>query len=141
MSPVQKYAWRSFSFDLPAGLDDESVLTFLARDGDEVDVNVTITRDDKAGTMDAYLASAVDDLRKSLSAYKLVGQSGRKVAGRDARVLEHSATSPDGKTLCQVQAYIDDGDDVVIVTATGRDDAKARMQALFDKIIESFRAG
>jgi hypothetical protein len=135
------YGWRSFSFDLPDGLEDESVLTFIGRDGEEVDMNVTFTRDALGGGFDDYLASAVDDLRKSLSAYKLVGQQDTKVGGRAAKLLEHSATSPDGRTLCQMQAYIEDDKDVVIVTATGREEAKSRLQKTFDKIIESFRAG
>ncbi len=134
-----QYGWRRFSFDLPDGLEDESVLTFLALHGEQVAFNITLSRAPLGASFDAYLADAVDDLRRSLSAYKLVGQSSRKVAGLDARVLEHTATSPDGETLCQRQAYVANGKEVLIVTATGREDQKADLAAAFEKILTSFR--
>jgi hypothetical protein len=135
-----QYGWRGFSFDLPQGLEDESVLTFIGRDQEKVDLNITVTRDRMEGGFDPYLASAVDDLKKSLSGYKLVDQKPRKIAGTDARVLEHTATNPEGQTLRQLQAYVADGDDVVIITATGHDESRDKLAKAFDGIIESFRA-
>lgn len=135
-----KYGWRSFAFDLPDGLEDETVLTFLALRDEAVAFNVTLSRAPLSGTFDAYLAEAVDDLRRSLSAYKLVRQTPRKVGGLDARVLEQTATSPDGETLYQHQAYVANGKEVVIVTATGREDQRDALGKAFEHILESFRA-
>ena len=135
-----KYGWRRFSFDLPNDLEDQSVLAFLERKGDEVDVNVTLTAAKLEGSLDAYLAAAVDEVSKSLSGYKLIGKTERKVAGQDVQVLEHSATSPEGKTLCLLQAYIPDGDDVAIVTATGNGDSRARVEELFEGFVGSMRS-
>lgn len=134
-----KYGWRSYTFDVPAGLEDESALTFLAFDGDTVSFNVTLTRSALQGTFDAYLAEAIEDLRRSLGSYKLLGQTTRKVAGLDARVLEQTATSPDGETLAQLQAYIANGKEVLIVTATGRMGEKDRLHKAFEHIVSSLR--
>lgn len=135
-----KYGWRRFSFDLPPGLEDRSVLAFLERKGEEVDVNVTFTASRLDGSFDDFLAATVEGTRKNLSGYKLVGQSDRKVAGADAKVLEHSATAPDGKTLSLLQAFVPDGEDVAIITVTGNGESKARVQELFDSCVGSLRA-
>lgn len=135
------YGWRSFSFDLPSGLEDESVLTFLARQGTDVRFNVTLSRAPLAGPFEAHLADAIADLKRSLPAYQLVAQTSRKVAGLDARVLEHTTTSAPGVTLRQLQAYVANGSEVLIVTATGRDDERQAFGDAFEHILGSLRAG
>lgn len=134
------YGWRSFSFDLPRGLEDESVLTFLARQGADVRFNVTLSRAPLAGPFESYLADAIADLKRSLPAYQLVTQTSRQVAGLDASVLEHTTTSSQGITLRQLQAYIANGSEVLIVTATGRDEERLACGDAFEHILGSFRA-
>lgn len=134
-----KYGWRTFTFDLPEGLEDESVLTFLALRGETVTFNVTVSREPLRGTFESYLAQVVDDLRRALGAYKLVSESKRKVAGLDAKVLEHTATSPEGETLRQLQAHIANGKEVVLVTATGRDDQRDALARALEHILDSWR--
>ena len=136
---LMRYEWRGFAFDLPEGLEDESVLTFLHRQGGQVDVNITLTRDALSGPLESYLGDAVDSLKRSLSAYRLVDQQTRKVAGREARVLEHEATATDGRGLWQKQAYIVDGKDVVIVTVTSRDDERAQGAKTFEDFLASLQ--
>lgn len=133
-----RYEWRGFAFDLPDGLEDESVLTFVHRRADQVDLNITLTRDKLAGPLAGYLADAVDTLKRSLAAYRLVDQRERVVAGKPARLLEHEAKGADGRALRQLQAYIVDGDDVVIATVTALDEERGRAAAAFDAFIASF---
>lgn len=135
-----KYGWRSFAFDLPEGLEDETVLTFLSLRGDTVAFNVQLSRAPLGGPLDAYVAEALDDVRRSLSAYQLLGQRTRKVGGLDAHVIEQAATSPDGETLYQRQAYVANGKEVLVVTATGRDTERDALGKAFEHILDTFRA-
>jgi hypothetical protein len=131
--------WRGFRFDLPTGLDDETVLTFVSRKGGAVDLNVTFTRDAVKGKLEAYLADAVEQMKTQLSGYRLVDKTEKKIAGKDGFVLEHTTTSKDGATLRMLQAYVPDGDDVVIITGTSADADRARLQKHFDGIVSSLK--
>lgn len=133
------YAWRTYRFDLPAGLDDESVLTFLSRKGGAVDLNVTISRDHLTAKLDRYLADSVEQMKKQLSGYRLVERTTRAVAGKDAVVLEHGTTAKDGAALRMVQAYVPADGEVLIVTATGPEAERARLLATFDAVVGSLR--
>jgi hypothetical protein len=133
------YAWRSFRFTLPAGLEDESVLTFLSRKGGAVDLNVTFTRDKLKGKLEPYIADAVEQMKTQLSGYKLVDKQPKNIAGAGAFVLEHGTTAPDGASLRMLQAYVPDGDDLVIITATAAEGERARLQKTFDAIVGSLR--
>jgi hypothetical protein len=133
-----KYGWRGYSFDVPEDLDDETVVAFLAREGDTVDYNITVSRDGLDGKLDTYLADAVDELGKSLSGYQLVDQSEAKAGDRSARILNHKAVSPEGDVLKLRQAYIDCGAEVVIVTGTGREGSEEKLGKAFDRILQSF---
>jgi hypothetical protein len=139
---AMEYGWRSFRFDLPAGLEDESVLTFLSRKGEIVDLNLTFTRDKlpKPARIEAYLLEAADQMKAQLSGYRLVSRQSRKLAGRDAFVLEHATTAPDGATLKMLQAYVPDGDEVLIVTATAAEADERRLAKTFEDVITSLRA-
>jgi hypothetical protein len=133
------YAWRSLRFDLPAGLDDESVLTFLARKGGAVDLNLTFTRDRLSGKLELYLADAVEQMKKQLSGYQLVDRQARKIAGKDGFVLEHSTTAKNGAALCMLQAYLPDGEELVIVTGTAAGTERARLLKAFEAVVGSLK--
>lgn len=134
------YGWRGFTFDLPSGLDDESVLTFLHRRDGAVDLNLTVTRDALRGTLDAYLADAVGQMTKEVSGYRLVSKTPRAIAGRDGFVLEHTTTGKDGDGLCILQAYVPDGGHVLIVTGTVTQSERAQLLTAFDGVVNSLRA-
>lgn len=133
------YGWRALCFDLPAGLDDESVLTFVSRKGGVVDLNLTFTRDTLKGKLETYLADAVEQMKLQLSGYRLLDKKPRKIAGRDGFVLEHSTTSKEGATLRILQAYVPNDEELVIVTGTGAETEHARLAKHFDEVVASIR--
>lgn len=133
------YAWRSWRFDLPAGLADETVLTFLSRKGAAVDLNVTFTRERLTGKLEPYIVDAVEQMKKQLSGYKLVDKSARKIAGKDGFVLEHSATAKDGASLSMMQAYVAEGEELLIVTGTAAGGERARLHKTFDGVVASLK--
>ena len=131
------YAWRSWRFDLPAGLSDETVLTFLSRKGAAVDLNLTLTRERLSGKLEPYLVDAIEQMKKQLSGYKLVDKSARKIAGKDGFVLEHSTTAKDGSSLCLMQAYVAEGEELVIITGTAASTERARLHKSFEGVVAS----
>ncbi len=134
------YLWRTYRFELPAGLDDETVLTFLGKKGGVVDLNLTFTRERAPAKLDRYLADAVEQMKKQLSGYRLVERTARAVAGVDAVVLEHGTTAKDGAGLRMLQAYVPRDGELLIVTATGAEGDRARLAATFDAVLASLRS-
>lgn len=133
------YGWRQLTLDLPEELEDHSTLTFVERRGERVIVSLTVTRERMEHGLDAYVADAVDAMRRSLGGYQVVRRASRPVAGLDARVLEQTAVGHDGLPLRQLQAYVADGAEVVIVTATALDDARDRLATTFNRVLDGLR--
>ena len=133
------YRWRKLAFDLPEGLEDDSVLTFVGRTEAHGDINVTCVQDSVDGPLDSYLAEAVDDMGRSFPAYALLEQTSRDVAGLSARILEQSIGDAGGDSLLQFQAYLPHGADITIFTVTGQKAARVQIVATLDDILRTFR--
>lgn len=133
------YRWRNLAFDLPAGLEDDSVLTFVGRTDAHGDINVTCVQDSLEGDLEAYLADAVDDMGRSFPSYQLLEQSSREVAGLGARILEQTIGDAESESLLQFQAYLPHGDGITIFTATGQRAARSQIAAALDDILRTFR--
>ena len=133
------YRWRNLAFDLPAGLEDDTVLTFVGRTEAHGDINVTCVQDSLDEAIDPYLAAAVDDMARSFPDYKLLEQSSREVAGLSARILEQSIGDAESESLLQFQAYLPHGKDITIFTATGQKAARSQIVAALDDILRTFR--
>jgi hypothetical protein len=135
------YHWRSLRFTVPVGFDDDTVVTFLRRRGDVVEVNITMTREALDEPIESYLKTAVSQLGKQLSGYRLAERKDTTVDGAPAVVLEHRATAPDGQGLVMLQAYLPRSGEVHIVTATGRDAVSAQVHTAMSELLASLRHG
>jgi hypothetical protein len=135
------YHWRSLRFTVPAGFDDDTVLTFLRRRGEAVEVNITVTRETLDEPLENYLKTAVSQLGSQLSGYRLAERKDTTVDGAAAVVLEHRATAPDGQGLVMLQAYLARPGEVHVVTATGRDAVSAQVHTAMSELLASLRRG
>jgi hypothetical protein len=143
------YVWKSLRFELPQGLLDQTALTFV----DEQQTHqITVTLDEKAGAFAAYVETQLKEVASALPGYQLVAKNARNVNGKDAVVVEQKATAQAG-TMRQLQAYVDFGGQVAIVTASHLDKPSKKsaleavkgaeqspVDAAFEKILNSLSA-
>lgn len=136
----EPYLWRGWRFDPPKGLHDQTVLVLVDKKDGPVGHSVTLTIDDLAGQdLDAYVADQVRELTTTLSGYQLKKKEEKKIGGRKGLVLDQTATSPEGHPVVQRQAYLQDGKQVLVVTATGGEAAKKACDASFDAVVASLQ--
>jgi hypothetical protein len=132
--------WRGFRFEVPPGLSDETTLAFADPEGPRPSHTVTVgflPRGD-AKDLKAYVASQLKHLESSLRGYKVKGTRDAEVGGAKAIVVEQQATL-DNETIAQVQTYVDDGQQVVVLTASSRPGSKQTAQALMESVVKSFK--
>jgi hypothetical protein len=134
------YAWNGLSFDVPSGLVDQTVVSFVDNPA-APNFTVTLSKDTRGGTaFGAYVKSQLGELMGSLSGYVAIGETEQVVGGRPAVVVEHRARTPQGITVRQRQAYVDMADAVVILAVTWPDKPNARATEAFDTLLNSIRA-
>jgi len=129
------YFWRDLRFDVPAGFDDDSVLTFQAAGA----VSLTVARDVLAGSVDAYA-------RDQEQAFKATKPAGYRVEGPRAldgigAVVDRRFDDPGGPVV-QRQAFVAGAKGVVvIVTGTARATAgDAAKKAVVD-LVQTLKVG
>jgi hypothetical protein len=132
-----RYMFRDLSFEVPAGLHDQSMIVLV----DDDNIALTLARDLKEGPLKQYVDDAVTELAASMNAYKLEHREQRKVAGRDAVVLVQKAVSPEGRPVSQLQAYVELGKDVLVVTATSSTASEAQSEKLFEQVLSTLKTG
>ena len=134
------YLWRGWRFDPPKGLHDQTVLVLVDKKDGPVGHSVTLTIDELQGQeLDGYVTEQVRELSTTLQGYQLKKKDEKKIAGLKGYVLEQTATSPEGQPVVQKQAYLQDGKQVLVVTATAGDAAKKACEASFDAVLSSLK--
>ena len=115
------YSWNGLSFELPASVVDQTVLSFV--DNPEApSFTVTVSKDFRGDAPFAvYVKGQVDDLVRALPGYASTSQEDHTVNGRAAIVVEHKARSPQGTTMRQRQAWVDLEGGVAILAVTWPD--------------------
>jgi hypothetical protein len=133
------YSWNDLRFDLPAGLVDQTVVTFVD-DAATPSFQVTVTVDGRGSqAFEAYVEAQLADLARAVPGYSSTARTEDKTgAGRPAIVVEHTARSPEGQAMRQRQAYVDlAGERVAIVTVTHADKDTPRAKVAFASILSS----
>jgi hypothetical protein len=133
------YVWNSLTFDPPAGLVDQTVVSFVDNAA-EPTFTVTISQDARGSTaFAAYVDAQLADLPRALPGFAAVGT--KKQQGNAVVVVEHKAQSPGGQPMRQKQAYVDGKDgNVAILTVTCADKPHAKADAAFDQMLKSLGA-
>lgn len=136
----EPYLWRGWRFDPPKGLHDQTVLVLVDKKDGPVGHSVTLTIDDLQGQdLDGYVTEQVRELSATLQGYQLKKKEETKIGGAKAVVLDQTATSPEGQPVVQKQAYLQDGKQVLVVTATAGDAGKKACDASFDAVVSSLK--
>jgi hypothetical protein len=134
------YAWRDLRFEVEDGLTDQSMVVLAKPGGVLPRYTLSIGRDALGGRpLAGYVDEALRELTSSLSGYRLERRENKTVAGRAAVLVDQSALSPEGKAIAQRQAFISDGDSVVVVTGTTHE-AQAEAQAAVDRVLQSLKS-
>jgi hypothetical protein len=123
------YAWRDLRFDLPAGLDDDTLVTFTAPDGSH---NVTLTRDALPGPLDAY-ARAQEQALAARTTTKDTRVHALDLGGRSAVVVDRVLPQKRGEALVQRQLFVSPAPGIVAVvtsTSTASSSSRAHEAAL-----------
>ena len=131
------YAWRAWRFDPPAALADQSMLLFLDAQAEETPLSITLVRDALEAGLAAYVDEALREIAARTSAFHVVKRADEKVGGRPALVIEQTLKSDTGIAVSQIQAYVDDGEGVTIVTATAAAADAERARAAFRAVTAS----
>lgn len=130
------YFWRDLRFDVPAGFDDDSVLTFQAAGA----VSLTVARDALTGTVDAY-AREQEQAFKATKRAGYTAEGPRAVEGIRGAVVDRRFDDPGGAVV-QRQAFVAGAKGVVvIVTGTARATAgDAAKKAVVD-LVQTLKVG
>ncbi|MCC7112550.1 MAG: DcrB-related protein [Deltaproteobacteria bacterium] len=128
-----RYRFRELAFEVQDGLVDQSMIVLV----DEERCALTVARELLQGPLSRYVDEAVTELEGSMEDYRLVDRQERTVAGRPALILEQAARTPEGRAVTQLQAYVELGADVVVVTATSPAEHTAAGRGHFDRALAS----
>lgn len=128
-----RYRFRELSFEVQDDLVDQSMVVLV----DEERCALTVARERLPAPLARYVDDAVTELEGSMQDYRLVTRQERTVVGRPALVLEQAARTPEGRAVTQLQAYVELGADVVVVTATSPTEHAAAGRGHFDRALAS----
>jgi len=130
--PVTAYLWGSLRFTPPAGMRDDTLVTFTADSGK---ANVTVARDEGAGAVEPYARAQEQALvSRRLKGYR-ASLTTQKVGGKDVVFVDREFV--DGTTsFAQRQAFVAGPRGlVVIVTGTAaHGDTTAAHRAVDDVV-------
>jgi hypothetical protein len=131
------YSWNDIRFDVPAGLVDQTVVTFVD-DPAQPSFQLTLTADTRGKTaFGPYVDQQLTELARALPGYTSTSRKEQSVGGKPGVVVEHKARSPQGQQMRQRQAYVDLGARVAIVTLTSADKPTPKADAAFDSILST----
>jgi hypothetical protein len=112
---MPSYRWNNLRFELPDGLQDESVLTFVD-DSDAPKVSVTVARE-PAVDVASYVTEVKQELKEIMAGIKVRGEAKTDVGGVKATRLDIDIPTEDGPRR-QAQLYIPGKGEVIVITAT-----------------------
>ncbi len=127
------YRWRNLRFDAPDGRDDTSIV--LIDPAESPAWNVSVRLDDLPGGATAF--AAYFDGLKPPDGVKVQSRTPTTIGGRSGGLVEQHLKAERGETLRQHQAFVVDGNGVIIVTMTSRGAAHAVAKAAFDRMVSS----
>jgi hypothetical protein len=139
--PIMAYAWNGIRFDVPDGVVDQSVLTFVD-DPTSPSFQLTMTTDRRgAQAFSPWVEAQLKELARALPGYAATRHEQRNVHGNPALFVEHRARSPQGQPMRQRQAYVDLAalDRVAILTLTHADKDTPKATAVFDTVLASLQ--
>ena len=132
------YAWRDVRFTLPAGLEDETVLTFRG-----ANYSLTLTRDVLAGVALEDWARGQERAmaQQNLAAYVAEGPKllDGVPAGMKALVVDRRFGDQSGQPVFQRQCFVALGGAVAIVTTTSREPASAKAKQAALALVQTLR--
>lgn len=130
-----RYRFKNLAFDVPDGLVDQSMVVLV----DDDSLALTLAREARTAPLKAYVDEALKELMGSVSGFVLERREDRTVGGKGAVVLGQSALTPEGRPVAQLQAYIDLGAEVAVVTATAPQEHGARAASTFERVLSSMQ--
>lgn len=134
---MSTYAWQNLSFELPAGMHDETVLSFL-NDAENPTYNLMVAKDSLDDGIDAFATNVVEELTELEPGFSLIRREKKKVGGKPAFVL-HEEIKAEDVTMFQRQALIEmSSTEVVLVSITYTEEHSEDALACFSSVLKSF---
>ncbi|MCP4501055.1 MAG: DUF1795 domain-containing protein [Deltaproteobacteria bacterium] len=133
---MSTYYWQNLSFELPAGLHDETVLSFL-NDANDPGYSLTVALDDLDAGLDAYSLEVVRELTEAEAGFSLERREKKKIDG-NAAIIMHQSIAAEDVTMLQKQALVDVGDGkVAVVSITFTEPHAEGALACFNDVLKS----
>jgi hypothetical protein len=132
------YRWQHLRFDVPAGVDDDTLVTFREQ-GARPAFNVTLaTAPSSSSSIAAYAQQQEAALRaRRPPGYAAEPHRSGDVAGRPAIVCDRRFHDDAGARFVQRQVFVAVGADVAMVTATSEEKAAARAFRALESILST----
>jgi hypothetical protein len=103
-------------------------------------MNLTLTREALAGTVDAYARAQESALAaQRVPGYRHIGTA--PIAGREGVVTDRELHDGKKRSLAQRQAFMKVGATVVVITGTGPSSEQGAVRAAVDAVVSSLEAG
>jgi|GEM_PF-1918128 len=133
---MSTYTWQNLSFDLPAGMHDDTVLSFV-NDPENSGFSLTVAMDDLDNGLDGYSVDVVRELTEAEPGFSLERREKKKVAGKPA-IIMHQSIKAEDVVMMQRQALVDAGDNkVAVVSITYIEDAADAALDCFTAVLGS----
>jgi hypothetical protein len=133
-----RYHWRDWSYEIPDGLTDRSVIVL-----EDESVTLSLAHDALSRASADALAAYVDEVAREtgarVHALRVLERVQTEVEGKDAVLVTHDASPEPGETLRQVQAFVRDGASVTILSATCAPDDGARAREMVEALARSMK--
>ncbi len=128
---MARYRYQELSFEAPDGLSDQTMIVLV--DGERA--ALTVAREPRAGTLGDYVDAVIAELSASMPGFHLESRGARLVGGRAALTIAQLATLETQGPVRQLQAFVDAGAYVVVVTVTAPRDGARHAEAMFERAL------
>jgi hypothetical protein len=130
------YCWRDWSFTAPTDLVDQTFIVFVDdRRGQEMSTTMTVDR--KGLSLAGYVDEVMREVTTRVKNARLQERSDTMVGGRATIIIEQLIKPTTGEPTLQRQAFVDDGDDVVVVSVTSHPHAAERIRMGLNTLLQT----
>lgn len=136
---MKKVRYGGVAFDVPEAWVDFSVVTLAGADSNKFAPNITVTRQEAGrGELAAEAKRQLKDIKRQFKGHKLVGEGPATLGRTEAYRLEHQVLSPEKIRVRQLQYFVRQGDDLVVVSLSCAESELEARRPVFESIAQSF---
>ncbi len=117
MPNTEPYLWNDLTFDMPSNFADASVITLIER-RDPVTQSLTVAMEESSLPLTKYVDEQQKELRSTATGYAEVSREEKKIAGKNALLLQVRMRTEDGSPAVQTQAYVQLEGRILVITGS-----------------------